>query len=159
MMQTLPFFDFSAAPAVAAEAFALLCTPLAPWHASRLGLTLHDYQGAQVNAASRSPYPDECVGKLVCDTFCLAQAAALARLEEFHLCVAHRMAKSAYHVGDGTIGIYPPSDKVLEECGMHTIQHNIDVQRQTIAKYVVNCSIFMECQGADRRHDSVPRWW
>jgi hypothetical protein len=89
----------------------------------------------------------------------LLSTAALARLEEFHLCVAHRMAKSAYHVGDGTIGIYPPSDKVLEECGMHTIQHNIDVQRQTIAKYVVNCSIFMECQGADRRHDSVPRWW
>ena len=65
--------DLPAAPVVAAEAFAFLCTPLAPWHALRLGPTLHDYQGAQVNAASRSPYPDECVGKLVCDTFCLAQ--------------------------------------------------------------------------------------
>ena len=65
--------DLPTAPVVAAEAFAFLCTPLAPWHASLLGPTLHDYQGAHVNAASRSPYPDECVGKLVCDTFCLAQ--------------------------------------------------------------------------------------
>ena len=42
---------------------------------------------------------------------------------------------------------------------MHTIQHNIDVQRQTITKYVVDRSIFVEYQGADRRYDSVPGWW
>jgi hypothetical protein len=42
---------------------------------------------------------------------------------------------------------------------MHTIQHNIDVHRQTITKYVVDHSIFVEYQGADRRYDSVPGWW
>jgi hypothetical protein len=30
--------------------------------------------------------------------------------------------------------VYPPSDKVLEKCGMHTIQHYIDVRREMIAK-------------------------
>ena len=42
---------------------------------------------------------------------------------------------------------------------MDTIQHNIDVQRQTITKYVVDRSIFVEYQGADRRYDLVPGWW
>jgi hypothetical protein len=56
--------------------------------------------------------------------------------------------------------VYPPSDKVLEECGMHTIGHYIDMRRETIAKYVVGRSIFAECQGADQRRGSVPRrWW
>ena len=67
------------------------------------------------------------------------------------------------------IGFYeshklPPSSDalgiVLEECGMHTIGHYIDVRWETIVKYVVGRSIFAECQGADRRRGSVPRrWW
>jgi hypothetical protein len=32
---------------------------------------------------------------------------------------------------------------------MHTIQHYIDVRRETIAKNMINHSIFMECQGTD----------
>jgi hypothetical protein len=87
--------------------------------------------------------------------------AALARLKGFHLRTAYRMAKK--HVprwGPNQQWVYPPSDKVLEECGMHTIGHCINVRRETIAKYVVGCSIFAECQGADRRRGSVPRrWW
>jgi hypothetical protein len=87
--------------------------------------------------------------------------AVLARLEGFHIRAAYRMAKK--HVprwGPNQQWVYPPSDKVLEECGMHTIQHYIDVRRETIAKYVVGCSIHAECQGADRRRSSVPRrWW
>jgi hypothetical protein len=87
--------------------------------------------------------------------------AALARLEEFHLRAAYRMArKYVPHWGLHFQWIYPPSDKVLEECGMYTIQHYIDVQRQTIVKYVIDCSIFAECQGAIQRRSLVPRqWW
>ena len=43
---------------------------------------------------------------------------------------------------------------------MHTLQHYIDALRQTIAKYVVDRSIFVECQGIDQRCGLVPRrWW
>ena len=87
--------------------------------------------------------------------------AVLARLEGFHIRAAYRMAKE--HVprrGPNQQWVYPSSDAVLEECGMHTIGHYIDVRRETIAKYVVGRSIFAECQGADRRRGSVPRrWW
>ena len=87
--------------------------------------------------------------------------AALARLERFHLHAAYRMAKK--HVpwqGPHQQWVYSPSDKVLAECGMHTIGHYIDVQRETIAKYVVDRSIHVECQGKDRRRSSMSRrWW
>ncbi len=76
--------------------------------------------------------------------------AVMARLKGFHIRVVYRMAKR--HVprrGPNLQWVYPPSEAMLEECGMHTIQHYIDVQRETIAKYVVGCSIFAECQGAD----------
>jgi hypothetical protein len=56
--------------------------------------------------------------------------------------------------------IYPPANKVLKECGMHTIQHYNDVWWQTITWYVVDHSIFAECREADRRGGLVPRqWW
>ena len=87
--------------------------------------------------------------------------ASLARLEGFHLRAAYRMAKK--HVprwGLHQQWVYPPSDKVLEECGMHTIEHYIDVRRETIMRYVVDHSILAECQGADQRCGSMPwRWW
>ena len=87
--------------------------------------------------------------------------AALARLEGFHIRAAYRMAKE--HVprrGPLQQWVYPSSEAVLEECGMHTIEHYIDVQRETIAKYVVGCSNHVECQGTDRRRGLVPRrWW
>ena len=87
--------------------------------------------------------------------------AAMARLEGFHIHAAYWMAKE--HVpwrGPNLQWVYPSSQMVLEECGMHTIQHYIDVQRETIAKYVVGCSILAECQGADHRRGLVPRrWW
>ncbi len=87
--------------------------------------------------------------------------AVMARLEGFHICAAYWMVKR--HVprrGPNLQRVYPSSEAVLEECGMHTIQHYIDVQRETIAKYVVGRSIFAECQGADQRRGLVPRrWW
>ncbi len=87
--------------------------------------------------------------------------AFMARLEGFHIRAAYRMAKR--HVprrGTNHQWVYPSLEAVLGECGMHTIQHYIDVQRETIAQYVVGRSIFAECQGADRRRGLVPRrWW
>ncbi len=87
--------------------------------------------------------------------------AAMARLEGFHIRAAYRMAKE--HVprrGPQQQWVYPSSEAVLEECGMHTIEHYIDVRRETIAKYVVGRIIHVECQGTDRRRGSVPRrWW
>jgi hypothetical protein len=47
--------------------------------------------------------------------------AALARLEGFHLRAA------VPRQGPHQQWVYPPSDKVLEECGMHTIEHFLDV--------------------------------
>ncbi len=87
--------------------------------------------------------------------------AVLARLEGFHLRAAYKMAKR--HVprrGPNREWIYPKSANVLEECGMHTIQHYIDEHRQTIAAYVVDRSIFTECRESERRRGLVPRqWW
>ncbi len=87
--------------------------------------------------------------------------AAMARLKGFHIRTAYQMAKE--HVpwwGPNLQWVYPSSEAVLEECGMHIIQHYIDVRRETIVTYVVGCSILAECQGTDRRRGSVPgRWW
>ena len=87
--------------------------------------------------------------------------AVLARLEGFQIWAAFKMAK--IHVPRRAMHrqwIYPPSDKVLEECGMHMIQHYIDVQWETIVKYVMNHSIFAKCKEANQRRGSVPRqWW
>ncbi len=55
--------------------------------------------------------------------------AVMARLEGFYIRAAYRMAKE--HVpqwGPHHLWAYPSSDQVLEECGMHTIQHYIEVQ-------------------------------
>jgi hypothetical protein len=41
---------------------------------------------------------------------------------------------------------------------MHTIEHYIDVRRETITKYVADRSIHAECQGTDQRRGLVPRW-
>jgi hypothetical protein len=87
--------------------------------------------------------------------------AIMARLEGFHIRVAYQMAK--VHVpcwGPNHPWVYPSSDKVLEECGMHAIQHYINVWQQKIPRYIVDCSIFAECREADQRHGLVPRqWW
>ncbi len=87
--------------------------------------------------------------------------AVMARLKGFHIRAAYRMAKR--HVPRRETNhqwVYPSLEAVLEECGMHTIQHYIGVRRERIAKYVAGRSIFAECQGAVRRRGLVPRrWW
>ncbi len=87
--------------------------------------------------------------------------AIMARLESFHICAAHWIAKE--HVprpGPHRQWVYLSSNQVLKECRMHTIQHYINVRQQTITRYVVDRSIFSECREADQRRGLVPRqWW
>ncbi len=55
--------------------------------------------------------------------------AIMARLEGFHIHAVYPMAKE--HVPRRVPHrqwVYPSSDQVLENCGMHTIQHYIDVR-------------------------------
>jgi hypothetical protein len=82
--------------------------------------------------------------------------AVLTRLEGFHIRAAYKMAKIHMpHRAAHRQWINPPSDKVFEECGMHTIQHYIDVRQETIVQYVMNRSIFAECKEANQWRGSV----
>ena len=47
--------------------------------------------------------------------------------------------------------IYPPSNKVLEKCGMHTIQRNLDVQRQTITRGQTEGAVWCPGSGGGSR--------
>jgi hypothetical protein len=90
------------------------------------------------------------------ETWVLSKVVS-ARLDGFHIHVVNWMAKEHVpHQGPHHQWVYPSSNKVLVECGMHTIQYYIDVQQQTIARYVVDCNIFAECREADQRHGLVP---
>ena len=86
---------------------------------------------------------------------------ALARLEGFHIRAAYRMAKrNRPRRGPGHQWVYPKSEDVLEECGMHTIGEYIDVRRQTIAMYVATRPILDECKQGERKRGAIPRrWW
>jgi len=67
---------------------------------------------------------------LFCSETWVLSTAALARLEGFHLHAAYRMArKHVPHQGLRHQWIYPPSDRVLEECGMHTISCTTSICR------------------------------
>ncbi len=57
----------------------------------------------------------------------------LAWLEGFHICAAYRMAeKHKPKKGPNHGWVYPRSSDVLQECGMATILHYINVRRATI---------------------------
>jgi hypothetical protein len=86
---------------------------------------------------------------------------ALARLEGFHIRAANRMAekhkpkKGLYHKW-----VYPQSFDTLQECGMATILHYINVRRATIFQYVVDWPIYKACREGERRRGSPLRqWW
>ncbi len=85
----------------------------------------------------------------------------LARLEGFHIRAAYRMAeKHKPKKGPNHAWAYPPSSNVLQECGMATILHYINVRRATIFQYMVDWSIYEACKGGERRRGSPPRqWW
>ena len=49
----------------------------------------------------------------------------------------------------------------MEEFGLHTIKeyNKVKVRRDTIAAYMVECSIFRDCMDSERKRGSVPRQW
>ena len=56
---------------------------------------------------------------------------------------------------DGT-WIYPSMEDVLEEVGLQTMEHYVDMRRQTIANYIVNRPIFAACEGAEMKRGIMP---
>eukprot|EP00957_Ditylum_brightwellii_P205503 15344161-Ditylum_brightwellii.AAC.1 len=83
-------------------------------------------------------------------------------LEGFHVKAAWQMAtvNRPERQPDGT-WIYPATEEVLEEVGLQRVQHYIEVHRQTIANWIVDCPIFKFCEEAERKRGSMPRqyWW
>jgi hypothetical protein len=88
-------------------------------------------------------------------------APALARLEEFHICVAYKMVwEHRPRWGANHAWTYPRLADVLEECGMRTIAEYICKQRNTIAVYVATRPILKACREGERRRGLMPRqWW
>ena len=88
-------------------------------------------------------------------------SSALKRLEGFHIQAAWRMScdNKPQREPNGTWK-YPALDEVLEELGLQSILHYVEVRRNTIARFIVNRPIFGFCVGADRLRGSSPRqWW
>ena len=71
-----------------------------------------------------------------------------------------RVHKPSRNPIDG-LWVYPPSDEVLEEVGLHPIVHYIEVRRQTVASFIVHRPIFDFCTDGERRRGASPRqfWW
>ena len=95
------------------------------------------------------------------ETWVLTESA-MRCLEGFHLRLAYRMARVNKPKKDPLSGswMYPSSEKVLEEVGLHTIRDYIEVRRQTIAAYIVHRPIFELCVEESRRRGTSPRlWW
>ena len=76
---------------------------------------------------------------------------------------AWRMARVNRPRKDPQTGVlkYPLTALVLEEVGLHTIEHYVQVRRQHIAAYIVDRPIFEFCTGEGRRRGTSPRtfWW
>jgi hypothetical protein len=85
----------------------------------------------------------------------------LAWLEGFHIRAAYRMAeKHKPKKGPHHEWVYLRSFDALQECGMATILHYIDVRRATIFQYVVNWPIYKACrEGEQRRGLPLQQWW
>ena len=73
-------------------------------------------------------------------------SAMLARLEGFHIRAAYQMVRR--HKPERTLGgwIYMLSTDVLEEVGLHTMKHYIQVRRNSIAAYIMHRPIFGTCR-------------
>ena len=69
---------------------------------------------------------------------------ALRTLEGFHIRAARRMAGLMPTKGANNQWTYPGSETVLEKAGLHTIEHFIDVRRQTIASVLVTNFFFLQ---------------
>ena len=85
----------------------------------------------------------------------------LALLEGSHIRAAYRMAKKHKpRRGPNQVWVYPATEDVLKECGVHSFSHYIGVRRETIFQYVVDRPLHASCTAGERRRGSAPRqWW
>ena len=87
--------------------------------------------------------------------------AVLAQLEGFHVRAAYKMARK-YKPRKGLFGkwIYPSTKDVLKECGLHLVEEYIQNRQTTIAMFVVNRPLYLECKEGECQQGSMPRqWW
>ena len=88
---------------------------------------------------------------------------AMKCLEGFHIRSANRMARvnKRRRNAQTKVWAYPSSDDVLEEVGLFSISHYVQVRRQTIAIYIVDRAILTFCREGERLRGSSPRqfWW
>lgn len=87
--------------------------------------------------------------------------SAMKCLEGFHVRAARRMTGlQPRREPDGT-WTYQSSEKVLEAAGLHTIQHYVEVRRNTVLKFILDRPIFEFCREASRQRGTSNRqyWW
>jgi hypothetical protein len=85
----------------------------------------------------------------------------LAQLERFCIRAAYRMVR-VHKPCKGLFGkwVYPLTKDVLEECGLHPVKDYIDTCQSTIAMYMVNRPLFLECkEGEGWRGSMLRQWW
>jgi hypothetical protein len=62
--------------------------------------------------------------------------------------------------GPTHVWVYPATEDVLKECGMHSILHYIGIRQETIFWYVVDRPFHALCTTGERRRGLAPRhWW
>ena len=87
--------------------------------------------------------------------------SAIKCLEGFHLRAARRMTGMMPREQPDGSWTYPSSEKVLEKAGLHTIQHYMEVRRNTILKFLIDRPIHALCEDAVRKRGTGKRqyWW
>ncbi len=58
------------------------------------------------------------------------------------------------------VWVYPVSELVLEECGLHTMAAYVKVRRNTVVQAIAGRPVFNACRESRRRPGTSPRqWW
>jgi len=88
--------------------------------------------------------------------------AVLKVLEGFHHRAARRLSgrQPRYLPREGS-WFYPPIEEALEAAGMYTIEHYINVRRNTLVGHIATRPILELCRSAGRRSGSASKalWW
>ena len=82
-------------------------------------------------------------------------------LEGFHLKAAHMMTGLLPNAADDDIWFYSPLKDVWRGlAGLYTINHYVEVHRQTITSFILHWPIFDLCtRGVKKRGYSIPQFW
>jgi len=96
-----------------------------------------------------------------CETW-VVTPAVLRVLSGFHHRVARRLTgKRGRYLHHEDRWVYPPIDEVLQEAKMYSIEHYINVRRDTLIQRIATRPILELCRGAERQSGSPNRtfWW